>query len=142
MLPADGFTLVAPGCNIVARPAEVLAAVPVFAWWVVVGDSLAPGTPAVLDAVDGLAPLAVTKGRSPAPLLLAPGTPAVVDAFDGLAPPPLTTRHPPSPSDLLPKEFRAAARSTVQSHNPLPPQVARLFTPHTTRGPLWPLLGP
>ena len=52
----------------------------------VVGDALAPGTPAVLDAVDGLAPLAVTFGRLPAPLLLAPGTPAVLDAFDGLAP--------------------------------------------------------
>ena len=47
---------------------------------------LAPGTPAVQLAVDGLAPLAVTKGRLPAPLLLAPGTPAVPLAFDGLAP--------------------------------------------------------
>ena len=49
MFPADGFTLVAPGCNIVARPAEALAAVPVGCmWdvcWVVVGDALAPGTP-------------------------------------------------------------------------------------------------
>ena len=56
MLPVDGFTLVAPGCNIVARPAEALAAVSVIAWWgvcwVIVGDALAPGTPAVLDAVD------------------------------------------------------------------------------------------
>jgi hypothetical protein len=47
---------------------------------------LAPGTPAVRDAVDGLAPLAVTNGRLEAPLLLAPGTPAVRDAFDGPAP--------------------------------------------------------
>ena len=84
MLPADGFTLVAPGCNIVARPAEVLAAVPVFAWWVVVGDSLAPGTPAVLDAVDGLAPPFITFSRRGAPLLLAAGTPAVLDAVDCL----------------------------------------------------------
>ena len=90
MLPADGFTLVAPGCNIVARPAEVLAAVPVGCmWgvcWVVVGDSLAPGTPAVLDAVDGLAPPFITFSRRGAPLLLAAGTPAVLDAVDCLAP--------------------------------------------------------
>ena len=61
-----------PGCNIVARPAEALAAVPVGCMWdvcgVVVGDDLAPGTPAVVYAVDGLAPLAVTLG-----LMLAPG---------------------------------------------------------------------
>ena len=47
---------------------------------------LAPGTAAVRDAFDGLAPLAITNGRLPAPLMLAPGTPAVRDAFDGLAP--------------------------------------------------------
>jgi hypothetical protein len=47
---------------------------------------LAPGTPAVRDAVDGLAPPAVTFGRLEAPLLLAPGTPAVQLAVDGLAP--------------------------------------------------------
>ena len=90
MLPADGFTLVAPSCNIVARPAEALAAVSVWCmWglcWVVVGDALAPGTPAVVDAVDGLAPLAVTEGRRGAALMLAPGTPAVLDAVDGLSP--------------------------------------------------------
>jgi hypothetical protein len=101
MLPADGFTPVAPGCNIVARPAEALAAVPVGCmWglcWVVVGVVLAPGAPAVRDAVDGLAPLAVAFSRIEAPLLLAPGTPAVRDAVDGLAPlpsPKAVVRHP------------------------------------------------
>ena len=55
--------------------------------WVVVGDVLAPGTPAVVDAVDGLAPLAVvTFSRRGAGLMLAPGTPAVQLAVDGLAP--------------------------------------------------------
>ena len=51
---------------------------------------LAPGTPAVLNAVDGLAPLVVTKGRLEAALLLAPGTPAVQLAVHGLAPLPVT----------------------------------------------------
>jgi hypothetical protein len=58
----------------VARPAELLAAVPVFAVRICrtvtfsrrgAALMLAPGTPAVLDAFDGLA---VTKGRLSAPL--------------------------------------------------------------------------
>ena len=47
---------------------------------------LAPGTPAVVGAVDGLAPLLITEGRRGASLILAPGTHAVRLAFDGLAP--------------------------------------------------------
>ena len=49
---------------------------------------MASGTPAVCDAVDGLAPLPIPTGRIETALLLAPGTPAVdaVDAVDGLAP--------------------------------------------------------
>jgi hypothetical protein len=47
---------------------------------------LAPGTPAVQLAVDGLAPLLITKGRLVAALMLAPGTPAMQPAVHGFAP--------------------------------------------------------